>query len=163
MLERLRKTLAATPACSPTAIQHAVREIAKEKSLRDDLADLVLPFKPMLPEFAFLWKEDDEDKPEARHLTAREIMCRILSRMKSKALIGECHGPADKITKGFPDHDKGRAKEALDLLIKVGVVRHKGQQGGRVSIEPKWVQGAERFVAGETLGAKAVDDWCEAK
>lgn len=146
-------------------VRHLIREIAKQKSFWDDLAAVCEPKKAdLMAEFPFLWSEETETTSppvEGKKLANREITSRILSRMMSKALIGECHGPIDKIYKGFPGHDYGRAKEALELMIKSGIIRHKTLQGGRVSVENKWVTPAKRFIAGQPLGVKVIDDWCQ--
>lgn len=159
-LGELRKLLESGPYVEEA--KPVIREIAKHKSLRDDLVDVCEPVKGALgDEFAYLWKDDEAgNNGAAKHLTNREIVARMLHRMLAKALIGECHGPIDKITKGFPDHDKGRAKDALDLLIKAGVVWFKSQQGGRVAIVNKFVTACEKFGSGQPLGVKVVDDWC---
>lgn len=142
--------------------RHLTRYVARVPSFRDDLANAVAPLREKLgSEFDFLWADDvAETKEPTAKMTRRAIVSRIVSRMISKALIGECHGPIDKIYKGFPGHDYGRAKEALDLLIREGVIRHKVTQGGRISLENKWVTPCEKFVAGQPLGVKSIDDWC---
>lgn len=164
-LEEVRSLLKNDVPYDENHLKHLIREIAKTKSLRDDLANVCEPIRQQLcdeGEFDFLWgDEETTPSPVKKHLTNREIVGRILSRMHSKSLIGECHGPIDKIPKGFPGADYGRAKEALELLIKSGVIRYKSQQGGRVAIESKFATACERFVAGQPLGVKIVDDWCE--
>lgn len=146
-------------------LRHHARQAAKFEHLRDEVAEMLLPLRPKLEdEFAFLWddgKGEEEKEPEQpKKLTNQEIVARILKRMKSKALIGECHGPADKICKGFPDHDKGRAKEAVELLCKAGVLRKKPTLiGARLSIEPKFVSTVDAVVWNKKTNIPALDEW----
>lgn len=144
--------------------RHLTRTVAALPQFREELADVVSDMRSQLcPEFDFLWTDvKHEEELPSRHLSNREIVKRILSRMLSKALIGACHGPLEKIAKGFPEHDKGRAKEAIERLVRAGVIRQKTNVGTqRVSIERVFVTPCEKFVKGELLGVPAVDDWCK--
>lgn len=80
-----------------------------------------------------------------------------------RAAIGGCHVPLEKLYKGFPSHDQSRAKEALDLLEKTGVLRIKStEKGPRASLEPAFVTAAEGFVAGGAAGYEDLEAWCAA-
>lgn len=150
--------------------RHAVRNAAKYDHLRDEVAVAVKPHKEFLgKEFAFLWKNGDpetkskgEKAEKGRKLTNREIVARMLRRMRSNNLIGGCHGPRESMWNGFPEHDQGRAKEAMELLIRHGVMRCKSTQiGDRVSIEPRFVGKAMAFVErNEPMEIGGVDAWC---
>lgn len=142
-------------------LRHQVRETAKHKHLREEVAQIVEPLRTLLePEFSFLWpKEEVEEVIPSRSLSNREILARIMRRMKSKTLIGASHGPFDAIYKGVPEQDKGRAKDMLYLLGKVGVLRFKDSVIGiRISIEPKKVPVADRLINGEDTGIQAIDE-----
>lgn len=147
-------------------LRHHVRSAAKYEHLREELAEILLPVREKLgEEFDFLWKngqEEPEEKPaEPRRMTNQEIVSRILRRMHSKRLIGGCHGPWNRIYHGFPEHDKGRAKEALDILVKAEILRKKPTLiGPRISIEPKRMHFVEAAIAGRPMGLPAVDEWC---
>lgn len=144
--------------------RHLVRSVGAVEQFREELADVAGDLRSQLgSEFDFLWSGmKQEEEAVSRHLSNREIVKRILSRMLSKALIGGCHGPLEKIAKGFPEHDKGRAKEAIERLVKAGVIRQKTNVGTqRVSIERVFVTPCEKFVKGEPLGIPAVDEWCK--
>jgi len=145
--------------------RHLARSIGAVEPLREELADVASDLRSKLgSEFDFLWADAKrEEETPTRHLSNREIAKRILSRMLSKALIGGCHGPLEKIAKGFPEHDKGRAKEAIERLVRAGVIRQKTNVGTqRVSIERVYVTPCEKFVkGGEPFGISAVDDWCQ--
>lgn len=149
------------------SLRHHLRQIGRFPHLREEGADIVGAFRADLEaEFGFLWAKDgkqEEDSPApARKLTNRDIAERLLRRMKSKTLIGACHGPLERICTGFPDHDKGRAKEAMALLGISDVVRIKSSViGQRVSIKAVMMPRVERFLAGSRMDIKAVDEWCE--
>jgi hypothetical protein len=141
-------------------LKHCIREAAKYRHLRGEVAEIVSHLRTMLEdEFAFLWpKEEVEDDFPATTLSNREIMSRMMRRMKSKTLVGACHGPFDMIWQGFPDHDKGRSKSLLQDLCRVGVVRAKHALIGiRVSIEPKMMPVADKLIEMQDTGLEAVD------
>lgn len=144
-------------------LKHAVRMAAKMVHLREEIADCVVDLKAhMGDEFAYLWKLDagEQDLPKSGRLTPAEIVGRLARRMFSKRLIGACHGPWDMIFKGFPEHHKGKAKDALEMLSKAGVLRKKTSGIGiRVSIEPKMMPVIELLIALKPSGFVAVDTW----
>lgn len=156
----------AGPGADDRALRHHVRNAAKYEHLRDDLAEMLLPVREKLgEEFAFLWKNgqpEPEEKPEEpRRMTNQEILTRIIRRLNSKKLIGAAHGPWDKIYQGFPEHDKGRAKECMEVLVKAGILRRKPSIiGPRISIEPKMLGYVEAAITGRPMGVSAVDEWC---
>lgn len=148
-------------------LRHGVRIAARFLHVRDEVAELVAVHKELLkPEFASLWAETQEEPPAspaaARKLTRREIAHRILRRMRAKGLIGASHGPYDRISSdGFPGHDLGRSKAAVDLFIRNTIIRKKPSViGGRISIEPKAVGVVDAFLKGEPMGITEVDAWC---
>lgn len=145
-------------------LRHCLRQAAKFEHLREEAAEMARTHRNVLePEFSFLWpREAPAEEAPSRKLANREIVARLVRRMKSKCLIGACHGPFDLVVKGFPDHDKGRSKEALELLSRAGVVRLRSTGIGlRVSIEPKMVPAAEKFLEGGQFGVEAVDAWVQ--
>lgn len=148
------------------ALRHAIRTAGRHVHLRPELADALQPYRNTLnQEFGFLW-DDGPAEAEAdpkQTLTNRDIAARLLRRMKSKTLIGACHGPEDRISKGFPPHYMGKAKELVDVLVKSGVIRRKDNAGElRVSLEPTVMPQVEAFLGGAAMGIRDVDAWCEA-
>jgi len=146
---------------------HSIRNAAKYEHLRDEVAVMIYGWKDLLgEEFAFLWPsgklEDQTPREDGKKIESREFVRRILHRLRSKACIGGSHAPAEKMWKGFPNHDQARAKECLDMLIKAAVVRSKNTQiGQRVSVEPGMVARVDAFFQGKEMGIKEVDDWCK--
>lgn len=146
-------------------LRHHVRNAAKFEHLREEVAEIVSEFRPILEkEFAFLWDGGDQAEEVLQapnKLTNQDVLSRLCRRMFSKRLIGACHGPWDRIYKGFPEHDKGRAKDGLELLARAGILRKKSTLiGFRVSIEPKMVPVVEALAQGKPSGITAVDLWC---
>lgn len=149
---------------SARQLRHQLRMIAKFEHLREEAADIARTHRNLLePEFSFLWpkkKKEPDEEPISKKLTLRDIVARLLRRMKMKSLIGACHGPFEAVGKGFPDHDKGRAKEAIELLSKYGVIRYRSTHIGiRISIEPKMIPVVDRFMEGAAFSIEPVDKW----
>jgi hypothetical protein len=141
-------------------LRHQVRETAKFKHLREEVAEVVEPLRYMLEsEFSFLWpKNVVEETLPSRSLTNRDLVARLLRRMKAKTLIGACHGPFEQIYKGVPEQDKGRAKEILEQLGKLGVIRFKGSIIGiRVSLEPRRMPVVDLLINGEDTSVNAIN------
>lgn len=141
-------------------LRHQVRETAKFKHLREEVAEVVEPLRNMLePEFSFLWpKNVVEDTLPTRSMTNRDLVARLLRRMKAKTLIGACHGPFEQIYKGVPEQDKGRAKDLLEQLGKLGVIRFKGSIIGiRVSLEPRRMPVVDLLINGEDTSVQAIN------
>lgn len=141
-------------------LRHQVRSAAKHKHLREEVAGIVTPLKALLQEeFGFLWpKTEVEEAVPTRSMNTRDLVARLMRRMKAKTLIGACHGPFEQIYKGFPEQDKGRAKEMLQLLGKLGVIRFKDSViGTRVSIEPKQMPLVDHLIKGEDTGDPTID------
>lgn len=141
-------------------LRHQVRETAKFKHLREEVAEVVEPLRGMLEsEFSFLWpKNAVEETLPTRSMTNRDLVARLLRRMKAKTLIGACHGPFEQIYKGVPEQDKGRAKELLEQLGKLGVIRFKGSIIGiRVSLEPRRMPVIDLLINGEDTSVQAIN------
>jgi hypothetical protein len=165
-VQEYREASEETMAEAQRKLKHFIREAAKYRHLREEVAEIVAHLKTMLEEeFGFLWPKDEvEEALPTTSLSNREIMSRMMRRMKSKTLVGACHGPFDMIWQGFPDHDKGRSKSLLQDLCRVGVVRAKHALiGVRVSIEPKMMPVADKLIEMQDTGIEAVDTLMEVK
>lgn len=141
-------------------LRHQVRETAKFKHLREEVAEVVEPLRSMLEsEFSFLWpKNVVEETLPSRSMANRDLVARLLRRMKAKTLIGACHGPFEQIYKGVPEQDKGRAKDLLEQLGKLGVIRFKGSIIGiRVSLEPRRMPVVDLLINGEDTSVPAIN------
>lgn len=140
-------------------LRHQIRETAKHKHLREEVAEIISPLREKFEtEFGFLWfRAAPEETIPTRSMSTRDLVARLMRRMKAKSLIGACHGPFEQIYKGVPEQDKGRAKDLLEQLGKAGVVRFKGSVIGiRVSLEPKRMPEVDRLIEGEDPGVPAI-------
>lgn len=141
-------------------LKHQIRESAKFKHLREEVVEIIEPVRSMIEsEFAFLWgKTVQEEAVPIRSMSNRDLVARLLRRMKAKTLIGACHGPFEQIYKGVPEQDKGRAKEILEYLGKIGIIRFKGSIIGiRISIEPKRMPIVDHLINGEETNVLAIN------
>lgn len=144
-------------------LHHLVRDAARHENLRGELGDMLEPYRNILPsEFDFLWgKPASSEEPQARErLSNYDILCRILRRLVQNGIIGERYCPLDMVTGGFEGADRGRAKEAVDLLVRDGILL-AFKDGTTVSVSPKWVFQIRRFLTGAPLGVES-DDWASA-
>jgi hypothetical protein len=145
-------------------LRRGVAHLAGYLPLREELARFALPYRDALGEgFAFLWKEKrgrEEEGTKSGHLTRRQILKRMLGRMISKHIIGAVHAPVEKILRGFPPHQAGQAKEALDELCSAGlIVRKFTNYGERVFLDPGPLGTVKAFLAGGTFGISSLDRW----
>jgi hypothetical protein len=148
------------------ALRDAVRALAPVVPVRERLLEICGPFREILEEeFGFLWGTKRKERvveTEATRLANRELAGRILSRMIAKKEIGGKHTSIDNLYQGIPDHDRGRAKEFAEMLVRTGLVRTKQQHKDlHVSLEPEWVHAIEQFVQGAPLGVEPIDRWCQ--
>lgn len=142
-------------------LQHAVRDIAREETLRGELADIVEPYRASLGSgFEFLFQNGGKEEGGTHKvkLSNRDIMSRLLRRMVNKGMIGEKYCPVDMIPKGFPPHDLGRAKEALKVLLQATVAQ-SGKMGDVASLSTEWTAKVKEYLAGKPMCVKAVDEW----
>jgi len=142
-------------------LHHLIRDAARHENLRGELGDMLEPYRNILPsEFDFLWaKPTASEAPQARErLSNYDILCRILRRLVQNGIIGERYCPLDMVTRGFEGADRGRAKEAVDLLLDEGILLGF-KDVTTVSVAPKWVPRVKKFLDGDPLESDKVDGW----
>jgi hypothetical protein len=142
-------------------LHHLIRDCAKYENQRGELADMLAPYREILPaEFGFLWVKApiDEAPVHRAKLSNYDIACRILRRLVQNRKISEGYIPTEMITLGFEGADRGRAKEAVALLVRAGVLLSK-KNGATISLAHHWVGQVNRFRAGEPMGNEYVDEW----
>lgn len=146
--------------------RHLIRKAASFPHLRPEIAEILADRREAAgPEFSFLWSDDKRDaEPEepAKRLSNRAVIARMCRRLKSKGMIGACHAPAEMVAQGFAGHDYGRSEEALDVLVKAGLVRRRRTGVGiRVSIEPSMMQAVDAAIEERPTGIVALDEWVQ--
>ncbi|HSD29842.1 MAG TPA: hypothetical protein VLL75_21240 [Vicinamibacteria bacterium] len=86
------------------------------------------------------------DDPNPR----RRVLRQILKKLFKKGKIGASHTHEDNVYRGVPDHEKGIAKEAMDLLYREGLLMPKPTTTDpHVSLRPERTGEVQAIVAGE--------------
>lgn len=133
-LERLRARLAAGSAAGPEPDDEGPEP-------DDDSSDEDISAATDLPPHASVSQD-----PNPR----RRVLRIILRKLFQKSKIGAAHTHEDNVYRGVPDHEKGVAKEAMDLLYREGWLRPKPTVADpHVSLEPERLPEIRALIAGE--------------
>jgi hypothetical protein len=80
----------------------------------------------------------------------RRVLRQMLKKLFKKGKIGASHTHEDNVYRGVADHDKGLAKEAMDLLYREGLLMPKPTTTDpHVSLRPERTAEVRAIVAGE--------------
>lgn len=80
----------------------------------------------------------------------RRVLRLIVRKLFQKSKIGAAHTHEDNVYRGVPDHEKGLAKDAMDLLYREGWLRPKPTVADpHVSLEPERLPEIRALIAGE--------------
>ncbi len=80
----------------------------------------------------------------------RRVMRQMLKKLFKKGKIGASHTHEDNVYRGVADHEKGVAKEAMDLLYREGLLMPKPTTTDpHVSLRPERTAEVRAIVAGE--------------
>jgi hypothetical protein len=80
----------------------------------------------------------------------RRVLRQILRKLFKKGKIGASHTHQDNVYRGLPDHDKGIAKQAMDLLYREGLLMPKPTATDpHVSLAPDKTTETRAIIAGE--------------
>jgi hypothetical protein len=80
----------------------------------------------------------------------RRVLRQMLKKLFKKGKIGASHTHEDNVYRGVADHDKGLAKEAMDLLYREGLLMPKPTTTDpHVSLRPDRTAEVRAIVAGE--------------
>ncbi len=91
------------------------------------------------------------DDPNPR----RRVMRAMLKKLLKKGKVGASHTHEDNVHRGVADHEKGLAKEAIDLLYREGYfVPKPTTTDPHVSIAPERVAEVKAIIAGEVQDAR---------
>lgn len=142
-----------------------IRKIMEDVSgrfphLKPELAEIVSRHRGVIePFFPELWKNGHPEAPPKDIYSRREVVDRLLLRLRAHGYIGGAYGPYDRLTEGFPD--AGKAKASMDALIQSGIVHKKSSVlGSRIAIEGSALPNVLRFLDnGEALGIGTADFW----
>lgn len=93
-------------------------------------------------------------RPEAVN-ARRRVVLQILRKLLKKGKIGASHSHVDSVYRGVADHEKGLAKEAVDLLHREGYLVAKPSGGEpHVSLSPERVGEIRSLLAGEVRNSR---------
>ncbi len=154
-------------------VEELERRARKAEKERDHaLAELERALRPDEPErpAAPIEEVEDLEEPEAEsagpglppHASVsqdpnprRRVLRMIVRKLFQKSKIGAAHTHEDNVYRGVPDHDKGLAKEAMDLLYREGWLRPKPTVADpHVSLEPERLPEIRALIAGEVSNAR---------
>ncbi|MCL4818080.1 MAG: hypothetical protein KJ067_03030 [Vicinamibacteria bacterium] len=80
----------------------------------------------------------------------RRVIRQMLRKLVSKGKIGGAHTHEDNVFRGVADHEKGIAKDAIDLLYREGVLMPKTTIADpHVSIDPERMPEVHALIAGD--------------
>jgi hypothetical protein len=80
----------------------------------------------------------------------RRVLRQILRKLFKKGKIGASHTHQDNVYRGLPDHDKGIAKQAMELLYREGLLMPKPTAADpHVSLAPDKTTETRAIIAGE--------------
>ena len=85
----------------------------------------------------------------------RRVLRQMLKKLFKKGKIGASHTHEDNVYRGVADHEKGIAKEAMDLLYREGLLMPKPTTTDpHVSLRPERTAEVRAIVAGEILNPR---------
>ncbi len=108
----------------------------------------------------------DADEPGGLPLSAdpnprRRVIRQMLRKLVKKSKIGAAHTHEDNVYRGVADHEKGLAKEAMDLLYREGFFVPKPTAADpHVSIAPERLAEVQNLIAGRVENARLLR-FCE--
>jgi hypothetical protein len=109
------------------------------------------PSPPSLPS-AFKASETRRPDPGSPR---RRVVLQILRKLVKKGKIGSSHSHLDSVYRGVADHEKGLAKEAVDLLQREGYLMARTSGGDAlVSLSPERVGEVRSLLAGEVRNSR---------
>ena len=87
----------------------------------------------------------------------------MLKKLFKKGKIGASHTHQDNVYRGVADHEKGIAKEAMDLLYREGLLVPKPTATDpHVSVSPDHAVEVQAIIAGEITNPR-LRRWAEAE
>jgi hypothetical protein len=108
----------------------------------------VLPFVPDAP-IPEVDAASEMAPPSEDANPRRRVLRQMLKKLVKKGKIGASHTHEDNVYRGVADHEKGIAKELIDLLYREGLLMPKPTATDpHVSLNPERVAEVRRIVAG---------------
>jgi len=132
--------------------EHLRREIARRASAREER--LCPPPEPPPATRSLPGYGEEADSDELPSLLdgnpRRRVLRQMLRKLFNKGKIGASHTHEDNVYRGVPDHEKGIAKEAMELLALEGLLLVKPTATDtHVSLSPDHAAEVQAIIAGE--------------
>jgi hypothetical protein len=127
--------------------EHLRRELDRKDALSEPeaLLPVVAPAPPVAPTVSSSGSSIAEDANPRRR-----VLRQMLKKLFKKGKIGASHTHEDNVYRGVADHDKGLAKEAMDILYREGLLMPKPTTTDpHVSLRPERTAEVRAIVAGE--------------
>ncbi len=130
---------------SEQEVEHLRRALARAREPAASRAPRPAPRDDDDPIDAADPEEGRSPDPNPRRRLVRQMLRKLLAKGK----VGAAHTHEDNVYRGVPDHEKGLAKEAIDLLYREGFLLPKPTAADRhVSLHPERVAEVRAIVAG---------------
>ena len=85
----------------------------------------------------------------------RRVLRQMLRKLVKKGKIGASHTHEDNVYRGVPDHEKGIAKEAMELLYREGLLVPKPTTTDpHVSVKPERLPEVRAIIGGEIANSR---------
>jgi DNA-directed RNA polymerase specialized sigma54-like protein len=92
------------------------------------------------------------------------VLRQVLRKLYKKGKIGSSHTHQDNVYRGVADHEKGIAKELVDLLYREGFLMPKPTATDpHVSLNPERVPEVRAIIAGEVANPRLLRHLSEAE
>jgi hypothetical protein len=152
-------------------VEELERRLRKTEKEREHLARELERFEGDEPGAPAAPDDDAPPAPEAPTravvavaddpLPRRRVMRQILKKLFKKGKIGASHTHQDNVYRGVADHEKGIAKEAIDLLYREGLLVPKPTTADpHVSLSPERTLEVQAIVGGEVTNPRLLR-WVE--
>jgi hypothetical protein len=137
--------------------EHLARELERARSERPRAEPAPTPLEPEPGEDASLGGlEATEGTPLSTDSNPRRrVLRQMLRKLLKKGKIGASHTHEDNVYKGVADHEKGIAKQAIELLYREGLfVPKPTTTDPHVSINPDRVTEVRVIIAGDVTNPR---------
>jgi hypothetical protein len=131
--------------------EHLRRELERARASSDPAgpADSTVLESPSLPVAVEPAPAESDSSPR------RRVLRQMLKKLFKKGKIGASHTHEDNVYRGVPDHEKGIAKELMELLHRDGVLMPKPTATDpHVSLNPERLPEIRAILAGEVTSPR---------
>jgi hypothetical protein len=141
-------------------LEQALRKADKEnehlrRRLERDNGDAETPPAPVAPAPDILAPRRPQPPLSQDPNPRRRVLRQMLRKLYKKGKIGASHTHEDNVFRGVPDHDKGVAKELMDLLYRDGFLVPKPTVADpHVSLSSERIEEVKEMISGRIASAR---------